>query len=154
MGRADAIDVLLVEDNRDDAEFTLRALRKANAGLRVQLVEDGVAALEFLFRTGQFAGQGSDRPPRLVLLDLNLPKLDGTEVLRRMRADPRTRTVPVVMLTSSSAPADVQRAYRCGANSYIVKPDDYPQLIALLADLVRYWLQINAGPGDGIAIVR
>jgi len=146
MGFGDDIDVLVVEDNTDDAEFTLRAVRKANAGLVALLADDGVAALEFLFRTGAWAAWRGGSPPRLVLLDLNLPKLGGIEVLRRIRADPRTRTVPVVLLTSSREQRDLQAAYAAGANSYIVKPGDYAELIAVLGDVIRYWLQINVAP--------
>ncbi|HZQ62040.1 MAG TPA: response regulator [Casimicrobiaceae bacterium] len=141
MSENEAIDVLLVEDNPDDAEFTLRALRKANVALRVAHVEDGVAALEFMFATGRW----SDRPalPRIVLLDLKLPRVDGREVLRRLKTDMRTRIVPVVVLTSSREPSDVQQCYDLGANSYVVKPVEYADLIAKLTDIVRYWLQLN-----------
>lgn len=141
MSETEAIDVLLVEDNPDDAEFTLRALRKANVVLRVAHVEDGVAALEFMFATGRW----SDRPslPRIVLLDLKLPRVDGREVLRRIKSDMRTRAVPVVVLTSSREPSDVQQCYELGANSYVVKPVEYAELIAKLTDIVRYWLQLN-----------
>ena len=145
MSENETIDVLLVEDNPDDAEFTLRALRKANVALRVAHVEDGVAALELMFATGRW----SDRPPlppRVVLLDLKLPRVDGREVLRRIKSDARTRAVPVVVLTSSREPSDVQQCYALGANSYIVKPVEYPELIAKLGDLVRYWMQLNEPP--------
>lgn len=137
------IDVLLVEDSPDDAEFTLRALRKANVALDIVRVEDGVAALEFVFGTGAYLGRAGARLPRLMLLDLNLPKLDGLSVLRRLKSDVRGRVLPVIVLTSSDSPRDVREAYRLGANSYIVKPDDYPALVAKLGDLVRYWLQVN-----------
>ena len=140
------IDVLLVEDNRDDAEFTLRALRKANVALRIALVEDGVQALEFVFGTGGFAQRAGAALPRVVLLDLKLPKVDGLEVLRRIKGDPRTRALPTVMLTSSRERRDIQACYVAGANSYIVKPVEYAELIAKLGDLVRYWLQLNEPP--------
>jgi two-component system, response regulator len=142
------IDVLLVEDNPDDAEFTLRALRKANLGLRVARVEDGVQALEFVFGTGSHAQRAGAALPRVVLLDLKLPKIDGLEVLRRIKGDARTRMLPVVMLTSSRERRDIDACYRAGANSYIVKPVEYAELIAKLGDLIRYWLQLNeAAPG-------
>jgi len=140
------IDVLLVEDNPDDAEFTLRALRKANLGLRVARVEDGVQALEFVFGTGSHAQRAGAALPRVMLLDLKLPKVDGLEVLRRIKSDARTRMLPVVMLTSSRERRDIDACYMAGANSYIVKPVEYAELIAKLGDLVRYWLQLNEAP--------
>jgi two-component system response regulator len=140
------VDVLLVEDNPDDAEFTLRALRKANVALRVALAEDGVQALEFIFGTGAQAQRAGATLPRVVLLDLKLPKVDGLEVLRRIKGDPRTRALPTVMLTSSRERRDIQACYLAGANSYIVKPVEYAELIAKLGDLVRYWLQLNQPP--------
>jgi two-component system response regulator len=143
MSTSDDIDVLLVEDNPDDAEFTLRALRKANVALRVAVAEDGVAALDFLFRSGTYAARSPGTPPRVVLLDLKLPKIDGLEVLRRAKSDPRTRAIPLVVLTSSSERRDIREAYLRGANSYIVKPVEYAELITRLGDLVRYWLQLN-----------
>jgi CheY-like chemotaxis protein len=146
MSEGSAIDVLLVEDNPDDAEFTLRALRKANVALRVALVEDGVSALEFVFRTGAHADRTPATLPRVVLLDLKLPKVDGLEVLRRIKADPRTRALPIVVLTSSREQRDIRDAFVHGANSYIVKPIEYAELIAKLGDLVRYWLQLNETP--------
>ena len=142
MSENEAIDVLLVEDNPDDAEFTLRALRKANMGVRVAHVEDGVQALEFMFATGRWSDRPA-APPRLVLLDLKLPRVDGREVLRRIKTNPRTRCVPVVVLTSSREPSDVAQCYELGANSYIVKPVEYAELITKLSDIVRYWLQLN-----------
>jgi len=146
MSSADDIDVLLVEDNPDDAEFTLRALRKANLGIRVMQVDDGVKALEFVFGTGAFARRTPANLPRVMLLDLKLPKVDGLEVLRRIKGDTRTRSLPIVVLTSSRESRDIEESYRLGANSYIVKPVDYPDLIAKLGDLVRYWLQLNEAP--------
>jgi CheY-like chemotaxis protein len=146
MSDGSQIDVLLVEDNPDDAEFTLRALRKANVGLRIALVEDGVSALEFVFRTGAYADRTPPTLPRVVLLDLKLPKVDGLEVLRRIKSDPRTRALPIVVLTSSREGRDIHEAYVHGANSYIVKPIEYAELIAKLGDLVRYWLQLNEAP--------
>jgi two-component system response regulator len=142
MSRHD-VDVLLVEDSPDDAEFTLRALRKAHVALNIVHVDDGVAALEFVLGTGAQIARAGARLPRLMLLDLNLPRLDGFGVLRRLKSDVRGRVLPVIVLTSSESPADVREAYRLGANSYIVKPMEYPALVAKLGDLVRYWLQVN-----------
>jgi two-component system response regulator len=143
MSDSDGIDVLLVEDNPDDAEFTLRALRRANVALRAAVAEDGVAALDFLFRTGTHVARSPAGPPRVVLLDLKLPKVDGLEVLRRAKADARTRSIPFVVLTSSKERRDIHEAYLRGANSYVVKPVEYAELITKLGDLVRYWLQLN-----------
>jgi len=146
----DDIDVLLVEDDADAAELTLRALRKANIALRVVHEVDGVAALEFLFGTGSHANRAGAAPPRLVLLDLRLPRMDGLAVLRRAKSDPRTRDLPFVVLSSSVSGDDVRECYRAGANSYIVKPIDYPELVAMLGDVVRYWLQVNVPASRGI----
>jgi len=140
---ADDIDVLLVEDNPDDAEFTVRALRRAHVGLVVVHLEDGIQALEFVLGTGAHGARAMARLPRLMLLDLNLPRLDGFGVLRRLKADARGRVLPTIVLTSSVEPRDVREAYRLGVNSYIVKPNDYAALVAKLGDLVRYWLQVN-----------
>ena len=140
---ADDIDVLLVEDNPDDAEFTVRALRRAHVGLVIVHLEDGIQALEFVLGTGAHAARATARLPRLMLLDLNLPRLDGFGVLRRLKADVRGRILPTIVLTSSVEPRDVREAYRLGVNSYIVKPNDYTALVAKLGDLVRYWLQVN-----------
>lgn len=137
------VDVLLVEDNPDDAEFTLRAIRKANVAVAVAHVADGVMALEFIFGAGAWADRCDAPLPRVVLLDLKLPRVDGLEVLRRIKNDPRTRLVPVVVLTSSREETDVRQSYLLGANSYIVKPVEYAELIPKLSDLVRYWLQLN-----------
>ena len=141
--RSSSVDVLLVEDNPDEAEFTLRALRKANMALRVAHEVDGVAALEFLFGTGSHANRAGEALPALVLLDLHLPRLDGIGVLRRAKSDPRTRTLPFVVLSASREAADVRGCYLAGANSYIVKPFDYSDFVATLGDVVRYWLQVN-----------
>jgi CheY-like chemotaxis protein len=137
-----AIDVLLVDDNADDAEFTLRALRRSNAALQVTMAADGVEALDCMFRCGAFADR-EPGAPRLVLLDLKLPKIDGLEVLRRIKSDPATRSVPVVVLSSSKERRDIHEAYARGANSYIVKPVEYVELVAKLHDLIRYWLELN-----------
>ena len=136
------IDVLLVDDNPDDAEFTLRALRRSNPVLQVTVAADGAEALDCVFCTGAYATRAPVEP-RVVLLDLKLPKVDGIEVLRRIKSDARTRCIPVVVLTSSKEPRDVEEAYRRGANSYIVKPVEYVELVGKLNDLIRYWLQLN-----------
>jgi CheY-like chemotaxis protein len=138
--------ILLVEDNRDDEELTLHALKSNNIRSEVIVVRNGVQALEYLFATGEHAGRDASQAPAVTLLDLKLPKVDGHEVLRRIREDQRTRLLPVVILTSSNEEQDLLRSYSLGANSYIRKPVDY----ALFADAVRqlglYWLLLNEDP--------
>jgi two-component system response regulator len=146
MTAADEISVLLVEDNPDDAEFTLRALRKANVALNIVLVDNGVKALDFVFGTGSFAERAGAKLPRIMLLDLKMPKVDGLEVARRIKNDPRTRSLPIVIFTSSREQRDIVESYHIGANSYVVKPIDYAELITKLGDLVRYWVQLNEAP--------
>src|SRR5690242_20998184 len=118
-------DILLVEDNKDDVELTLHALRRENLANHIFVARDGEEALDFIFRTGPFAGGNMDQSPKLVLLDLKLPKVDGMEVLRRLKADERTRRIPVVILTSSKEERDLIRGYNLGVNSYIQKPVDF-----------------------------
>ncbi len=141
-----AVDILLVEDNAEDVEMTLRALRRARLTNPVEVVEDGAAALDYIFGTGRFAGRDAARRPRVVLLDLKLPKIDGLEVLRRLRADERTRDVPVVVLTSSREQPDVAEAYRLGVNSYIVKPVDFDRFVEAVAQVGLYWMLLNEPP--------
>lgn len=137
------VDVLLVEDNPNDAELAIRSTRKSGYAPRLVHVDDGVRALEFLFGTGEFAGRNTAQQPRLVLLDLKLPRVDGLEVLKRMRADERTRTVPVVMLSSSKEERDVAECYRHAANSYVVKPVNFEAYSATVTEICRYWLGVN-----------
>ena len=138
--------ILLVEDNLDDADLALRVLRTGRISSDVVVTHDGVEALEYLFGLGAYAGRDLRVMPACLLLDLKLPNLDGLEVLRRLRADPRTRLIPIVILTSSSEPQDIRAAYRLGANSYICKPVNF----SLFADAVRqvehYWLALNEAP--------
>jgi len=140
---ATEVEILLVEDNPHDAELTLRALRERNLSNQLHHVGDGVAALDFLFGTGAYAGRAVERTPRVVLLDLKLPRMSGLEVLRRIRADPRTQNVPVVVLTSSRETPDVAEAYRLGANSYIVKPVEFDRFTEAVASLGLYWTLLN-----------
>jgi len=121
------IEILLVEDNEDDLELTLHALRKENLANSIHVARDGEEALDFLFCNGNHTDRTFDKPPRLVLLDLKLPKIDGMEVLKRIKSDPRTRTIPVVILTSSKEERDLVKGYGLGANSYIQKPVDFEQ---------------------------
>ena len=142
----DAIEVLLVEDNPTDAELTLRALR--GKGLRNEFVvaRDGQEALDFLFAQGEHAGRDMRNGPKLVLLDLRLPKVDGIEVLRKIKSDERTKMIPVVVLTSSRQEPDIEKCYQLGANSYIVKPVDFDKLVEAVSALGVYWLLMNEPP--------
>ena len=138
--------ILLVEDNPNDAELTLLALQKNNVTNRVDVARDGAEALEYLFATGVYANRDPRDLPQLVLLDLRLPKLDGMEVLERIRANPRTRRLPVVILTSSNEETDLARCYDHGANSYIRKPVDFEHFIEAVKQLGMYWLVLNEPP--------
>ena len=138
--------ILLVEDNPNDEELTLRALRKANIANEVAIARDGQEALDFLFGTGKYAGRELPSMPAVVLLDLKLPKLDGIDVLQRIRADPRTRLVPVVVLTSSSEDEDMVRSYQSGANSYVRKPIEFSAFANAVTQLGMYWVLINQIP--------
>jgi two-component system, response regulator len=145
------IDILLVEDNSEDVELALHALRKENLANRIHVVRDGEEALDFLFCTGTFTYRSMDRPPRLVLLDLKLPKVDGMEVLKRLKSDPRTKTIPVVILTSSKEERDLFHSYQLGANSYIQKPVDFDQFRNTVKSAGLYWLVVNQPPVKGKA---
>ena len=140
------IEILLVEDNQDDVELTLHALRKENLANNIHVARDGEEALQFLFCNGAHADRSFANPPRLVLLDLKLPKVDGMEVLRRLKADPRTKTIPVVILTSSKEERDLVEGYGLGANSYIQKPVDFDQFRETVKSVGFYWLLINQAP--------
>jgi len=138
--------ILLVEDNADDEKLTLRALKKNNISNEVVVARNGVEALDYLFGTGAYAGRNLGHMPQVVLLDLKLPKLDGLEVLRRLRADERTKLLPVVILTSSNEEADRINGYGLGANSYVRKPVDFVQFIEAARQLGLYWLVLNEPP--------
>ena len=141
-----AIEILLVEDNARDAEVTLRALNKRNIANRVVHVRDGQEALDFLFGTGAYIGRDPHNHPKVVLLDLKLPKVDGLEVLRAIRSDERTHLMPVVMMTSSREQQDVIESYKLGVNRYVVKPVGFDSFSAAVAELGHYWLLINQEP--------
>lgn len=140
------IEILLVEDNSSDLELTLRALKKARLADFVHVCRDGAEALDFLFSEGKFAGRGAELPPKVVLLDIKLPKVDGLEVLRRLKGDPRTRIIPVVMLTSSKEQKDVIESYKLGVNSYIVKPVNSEGFFKVIEQIGLYWLLFNQAP--------
>lgn len=137
------IEILLVEDNSDDIELTLHALRKENLANHIHVARDGEEALDFLFCNGPHADRSFERPPRLILLDLKLPKVDGMEVLRQLKADSRTQCIPVVILTSSKEERDLVKGYGLGANSYIQKPVDFDQFREIVKNVGLYWLLIN-----------
>ena len=143
-----AVEILLVEDDPRDAELTLRALRKCNIANDVRVLGDGAQALDYLFGRGEFAKVGPSRLPRLILLDLKLPKVDGLDVLKAVKADPTLRAVPVVMLTSSSEERDLLESYRLGVNSYIVKPVDFGQFMESVRQVGLYWLLLNQAPAE------
>jgi len=138
--------ILLVEDNESDEELTLRALRKSHIHNRVVVMRDGAEALDYLFGRGAYAERDRRQLPRLVLLDLNLPKLGGLEVLRAIRADAATNMLPIVILTSSKEDRDLTTGYRLGANSYIVKPVDFTHFADAIQQVGAYWLQLNQTP--------
>jgi CheY-like chemotaxis protein len=140
------IEILLVEDNGRDAEVTIRALNKRNIANHVVHVKDGQEALDFLFGTGAYVGRDPSNHPKVVLLDLKLPKVDGLEVLRAIRGDERTRLMPVVIMTSSREQQDVIKSYKLGVNSYVVKPVEFDNFSAAVAELGHYWLLINHEP--------
>jgi len=138
--------LLLVEDNPDDELLTLRALKKNNVTGEVVVARDGVEALDYLFGAGEYAGRDTSVMPQVILLDLKLPKVDGLEVLRRLRADERTRLLPVVILTSSGEQQDMLDGYGYGANSYVRKPINFEQFVLAVEQLKLYWLRLNEAP--------
>jgi two-component system response regulator len=140
------VEILLVEDNSEDLELALHALRKENLANNIHVARDGEEALEFLFCTGTYEGRSFQCPPKLVLLDLKLPKVDGMEVLKQIKGDPRTKTIPVVILTSSKEERDLMNGYDLGVNSYIQKPVDFEQFRDTVKSLGMYWLLINQVP--------
>jgi len=143
----DEVEVLLVEDNDQDAEMTLRALKKENMANNVHRVEDGQQALHFIFATGPYSNRNVKNGPRVVLLDLKLPKVDGLEVLRRVKADERTKMIPVVVMTSSKEDRDMVESYKLGVNSYIAKPVEFEKFIDAVKQFGLYWLLVNRIPG-------
>jgi two-component system response regulator len=140
--------ILLVEDNPDDEELSLRALRQSHLVNEVFVVRDGEEALEYLFATGRYVARDARILPQVVLLDLKLPKLGGLDVLQRVRADERTRLLPVVILTSSSEDEDILSSYRLGANSYVRKPVEFHRFVDAVRQLGLYWMLINQAPGS------
>jgi two-component system, response regulator len=146
MGNTEAVEILLVEDNPHDADLTIRALKKRNLAGKLVRVEDGVAALDFLFRRGEYAGEPGVNKPKVIFLDIKLPRLSGLEVLEEVRKHPETSTIPVVMVTSSREDQDIENAYRRGANSYVVKPLNYESFQEAVFSLGTYWILVNQPP--------
>ncbi len=144
MGEYEHVEILLVEDNPTDAELTMRALKKNHLANNLVWVKDGVEALDFIFATDEHDNRINK--PRLILLDLKLPRIDGIEVLRAIKADPRTRTLPVVMLTSSYEERDIVESYKLGVNSYIVKPVDFEKFVEMVSQVGLYWSLVNKVP--------
>lgn len=143
---AERLDILLVEDDPNDVELTMHALRTKNLLNSIQVVRDGAEALDYLFRSGDFSDRPPNSDPKVILLDLKLPKVDGLQVLERIKADAGLRTVPVVMLTSSREERDIVASYGLGVNSYIVKPVDFEQFAAAIQTAGMYWLVLNRPP--------
>jgi CheY-like chemotaxis protein len=146
MTEGKAVEILLVEDNPQDLELTQRALRKANLANAIHVARDGAEALEFLFCEGQYSGRKIEDGPKVILLDLKLPKVDGLEVLKRIKTDPQTKSIPVVVLTSSKEQCDVVDSYQLGVNSYIVKPVNFEGFAAAVQEIGMYWLLLNQAP--------
>lgn len=140
------VEILLVEDNPNDVELTLHAFKKHNLANQIHVVRDGAEALDYLFATGAYAERDMSDRPKVVLLDLKLPKVDGLEVLRRIKTDPRTKTIPVAVLTSSREERDIVDSYELGVNSYIRKPVDFDQFTEAVRTLGMYWLLLNQPP--------
>ena len=141
-----AVEILLVEDNPDDAALALRALRTANLANHIQVVRDGAEALDFIFCEGVHSQRNAEDGPKVILLDLKLPKVDGLDVLRRLKSDPRTKFIPTVILTSSKEQNDVVESYSLGVNSYIVKPVNFETFVTAVQQLGMYWLLLNQPP--------
>lgn len=143
MNESSCVDILLVEDNPQDLELILRALHKSKLDDHVEVARDGAAALEFVCGEGRWSSRTDERGPKLILLDLKLPKLSGLEVLAHMKQNPRTRHIPVVVLTSSEESSDVTESYQRGVNSYVVKPMNFEQFVAAITQVGQYWLTVN-----------
>jgi two-component system, response regulator len=144
----DDMDILLIEDNAQDIEITLRAFQKHHIAGKIHVVRDGEEALECLFSTGRYTDRSPCQNTRLILLDLKLPKVDGLEILQKIKADPRTKHIPVVVLTSSREEADLEKSYGYGVNSYVVKPVDFPQFSDAVRQVGLYWLMLNQAPAE------
>lgn len=146
MDNKNGVEILIVEDNPNDAEMALRALKKNNVSNKVLVVNDGEEALDYIFRKGKYVDRTKDSCPRIILLDLKLPKVDGLEVLKEVKGNPDTKMIPVIVLTSSKEESDIIESYKLGVNSYIVKPVDFDKFVEAVRDLGFYWLLLNQAP--------
>jgi two-component system response regulator len=146
MNNKNEVEILLVEDNPNDAELAIRALKKHNLANHVAMVTDGEEALDFMFARGKYEYRDIANGPKVILLDLKLPKVDGLEVLRAIKGDPRTKIIPVIVLTSSKEEKDIVESYRLGVNSYILKPVDFDKFVDAVRDIGYYWLLLNKSP--------
>ena len=142
------VEILLVEDNMNDAELAIRALHKSKIANKIVHLKDGASALDFLFGKGEFEGRNVNHKPKVILLDLKMPKVDGMEVLEKVKSDEFTKNIPVVVLTSSKESPDIEKAYALGANSYIVKPVEFDGFIKAISELGFYWLILNQDPSQ------
>jgi len=143
-----AVEILIVEDNPQDAELTLRALRKNNLANKIHLAEDGAEALDFIFCKGKYANRSMDNSPKVIFLDLKLPKISGLEVLREIKSNSQTKSIPVVMVTSSREDPDIKKAYELGVNSYVVKPVNFDDFLSAMSQTGLYWLLVNERPSN------
>ncbi len=146
MDEINQVEILIVEDNPSDAEMALRAFKKNNLTNKILVVEDGEEALDYLFKKGQYATKNKDSRPKIILLDLKLPKINGLEVLKEIKSHPETKIIPVIVLTSSKEESDIIESYQLGVNSYIVKPVDFEKFVEAVRDLGFYWLLLNQLP--------
>lgn len=146
MDNINEVEILIVEDNPNDAEMALRALKKNNLANNVLLVGDGEEALDYIFAKGKYAEKEKNARPKIILLDLKLPKIDGLEVLKEIKSNPETKIIPVIVLTSSKEEPDILESYRLGVNSYIIKPVDFDKFVDAVRDLGLYWLLLNQQP--------
>jgi two-component system response regulator len=140
------VEILIVEDNMSDAEMTIRALKKNNLTNKLLHLKDGVEALDFLFARGNYSGRKVENIPKVILLDLKMPKVNGLQVLQKLKSDERTKKIPVVILTSSNEDPDIQECYRLGVNSYVVKPVQFEQFVKSVSELGLYWMMLNQPP--------
>jgi two-component system, response regulator len=146
MENFNAVEILLVEDNPQDAELMIRALRKQKLANRIHVAEDGEVALDFLFCKGKFSDRDFSQSPKVIFLDLKLPKVSGLEVLQELKSNPRTQTLPVVVVTSSRENPDIKKAYELGVNSYVVKPVNFDDFLKAMSQIGLYWLLVNEAP--------
>jgi two-component system, response regulator len=146
MEASNSVEILLVEDNPNDLELALHALKRNRLANQIEIARDGAEALDFIYGTGAYAGRDVRQVPKIIMLDLKLPKVDGLEVLQRLKSDPQTRTIPIVVLTSSREERDIVESYQLGVNSYIVKPVDFEQFTEAVRSLGLYWLLLNQPP--------